>query len=292
MELSGAVQDLSYRGIKIMDSYHEPSFWTDAICLMIIVTFLRAVCYAIARVKASWKYRKEQQHQNDVVKIDDTTHEFSTDDDDANDNTDGDKPKTCVDKGNVFKRRMGLSPFGKQKRVRSSSVTSTRKDDDAKDGDDDEGEIVFVSERDEEEGSIQLVNHKRAVPDNISAQNNSNSSIGVSPLPLSPDFSPSSGSPSRQSSSSSTTTSQKPTVGRGRSLRKEINISSLLSVTSTSMLCIPENDDDVNDDNEGEASAAVTTVMENVVDSLRATTTTEEDHDDDVDEEEGDIIDV
>ena len=61
LELSGAVADLKFRGIDIINSYKKPSVWPDVLSLFGIITFLRVACYLVAVVKAAKKQKRRKK---------------------------------------------------------------------------------------------------------------------------------------------------------------------------------------------------------------------------------------
>ena len=63
LELSGAVEDLKYRGINIIDSYTTPRILPDAVALVSIITLLRAMCYGVACFRAGKKAKSNVLRQ-------------------------------------------------------------------------------------------------------------------------------------------------------------------------------------------------------------------------------------
>lgn len=69
LEQSGAISDLSYRGIKIVDSYEEPNFGYDVAALIIIILVLRTACYLTALSRWRANHDPHQDTNQEMIVI-------------------------------------------------------------------------------------------------------------------------------------------------------------------------------------------------------------------------------
>ena len=64
LELSGAVADLKFRGIDIINSYKTPSIWPDILSLIAIIAVLRLACFQVAVFKAGRKQKRKEMEES------------------------------------------------------------------------------------------------------------------------------------------------------------------------------------------------------------------------------------
>lgn len=65
LELSGAVADLKFRGIDIINSYKTPSIWPDILSLIAIIAVLRLACFQVAVFKAGRKQQRKRKEKEE-----------------------------------------------------------------------------------------------------------------------------------------------------------------------------------------------------------------------------------